>query len=430
VTLYRAALERHERLAPYIWDQVRRAVEHGDPIMRPLMFDFPADEEAYTISDEWMLGPAVLAAPALAPGDIRDVHLPPGRWYDVSHGTVIEGPRRLEGYGAPLGLTPAFVRLGAPGSGDAIRVLRTANAPPASLWIDPASADGSSAEVAVHVANWDLRSLHDVEVALSIPGGWSAEPLSPTRFERLDSVRAAEARWRVTAPRGARWTVHPITAVATYRGGEVRAQGSVTLAPEPGGIDPPFRTLDGTGDAQFAQNGDQLAIWAGGRDWSGGYDEKAAIYREAVLPETGSISARVVSHEGGGPAGKAGIVVADDLTDPAAGGYAMLVMSRDYGAELMWDGDGDGRLDGWKGGGASYRPVWLRLDRAGDTLTAFTSRDGQRWDEVGVADVATADGLQDAGVALSAVNLFYPGTRATAVFDSLALPPPATRRGG
>jgi alpha-glucosidase (family GH31 glycosyl hydrolase) len=126
VALYRAAIERHERLAPYLWDQVQRALASGDPIMRPLFFDFPADKRTYAVDDEWMLGPAVLAAPVVETGDRRDVYLPAGRWYDVNRDVVVKGPRRLADYRAPLGVGPAFVRLGAKGADDAINALRRA----------------------------------------------------------------------------------------------------------------------------------------------------------------------------------------------------------------------------------------------------------------------------------------------------------------
>ncbi|MGP4005116.1 TIM-barrel domain-containing protein [Streptomyces sp. 4N124] len=123
VDLYRDAVETHEKLAPYIWDQVQQTLKTGDPIMRPLFFDFPRDKAAYTVADEWMLGPAVLAAPQLSAGGHRTVHLPSGTWYDVNHGTVIRGPKTLTGYPTPLGVTPAFVNLKAKGAAKAVRAL-------------------------------------------------------------------------------------------------------------------------------------------------------------------------------------------------------------------------------------------------------------------------------------------------------------------
>ncbi|GLV77111.1 glycoside hydrolase [Streptomyces hygroscopicus subsp. hygroscopicus] len=132
IDLYREAIQRHGRLAPYIWDQVQHTLRTGDPIMRPLFFDFPGDRKSYTVTDEWMLGPAVLAAPQLGAGATRTVHLPPGAWYDVNRGTVVRGPRTLGGYPAPLGVTPAFVRLGAKGAAQAIKALRRPGTPAAT----------------------------------------------------------------------------------------------------------------------------------------------------------------------------------------------------------------------------------------------------------------------------------------------------------
>lgn len=123
VELYRAALQRHRRLAPYLWTQVRHAVATGDPIMRPLFFDFPTDQRGYTVTDQWMLGPALLAAPVLTAGDRREVFLPAGRWYDAQRRTVVTGPTTLRDYPAPLASAPVFVRLGAPGAGQVIEAL-------------------------------------------------------------------------------------------------------------------------------------------------------------------------------------------------------------------------------------------------------------------------------------------------------------------
>ncbi|MGV9994025.1 glycoside hydrolase family 31 protein [Streptomyces sp. NPDC003374] len=123
IALYREAVGRHARLAPYIWDQVRRTLRTGDPIMRPLFFDFPEDAAGYTITDEWMLGPALLAAPQLGDAGVRDVHLPPGRWYDVARHRVVSGGRTVRAYPTPLGVSPVFVRVGAEGAEGVVRAL-------------------------------------------------------------------------------------------------------------------------------------------------------------------------------------------------------------------------------------------------------------------------------------------------------------------
>jgi alpha-glucosidase (family GH31 glycosyl hydrolase) len=122
VTLYAKALDVHKRLVPYIHAQVARTLRSGDPIMRPLFFDFPSDQAAYTIGDEWLLGDALLAAPVLASGTSRDVHLPPGSWYDVARGTVVHGD--LRAYPADLGTLPLFVRMGTHDTASLIAALR------------------------------------------------------------------------------------------------------------------------------------------------------------------------------------------------------------------------------------------------------------------------------------------------------------------
>ena len=91
--------------------------------MRPVFFDFPADHRFDTIDDEWLLGPALLAAPMITAGTSRDVVLPAGLWFDPHTRRIEVGGRTLHGYPAPLATTPMFVRLGAPGAAGLIAAL-------------------------------------------------------------------------------------------------------------------------------------------------------------------------------------------------------------------------------------------------------------------------------------------------------------------
>jgi alpha-glucosidase (family GH31 glycosyl hydrolase) len=122
VRLYTAALKLHQRLNPYILEQVKRTLKTGAPIMQPLFFDYPSDQTAYTITDEWLLGDSLLAAPLLSAGTSRDVHLPPGTWYDVARGKAVKGD--LRAYPAGLGTLPLFVRMGTSDTGSLIAALR------------------------------------------------------------------------------------------------------------------------------------------------------------------------------------------------------------------------------------------------------------------------------------------------------------------
>ena len=121
VDLYKRAIAVHQRLGPYLDAQVRRAVATGEPIMKPLFFAFPREQRTYTITDEWLLGDDVLAAPMVGPGASRDVYLPRGRWVDVNRGRAVRGPTVLHDYAAGLGVTPVFVR---PGAREALAAFR------------------------------------------------------------------------------------------------------------------------------------------------------------------------------------------------------------------------------------------------------------------------------------------------------------------
>jgi len=100
-------------LLPYWYGTYVTATRTGLPIVRPLWFEFPADEHALSRDDEFFLGPWLLAAPVTAPNvTARDVYLPPGYFYDYYTGAGYQGPATIA-MPAPLGRIPLFVRAGA-----------------------------------------------------------------------------------------------------------------------------------------------------------------------------------------------------------------------------------------------------------------------------------------------------------------------------
>lgn len=101
-----------ERLRPYIHEQMDRAAEAGLPPMRPMFVDFPDDPEAWSIDDQFMLGPDIVVAPVTRAGDRgRSVYLPDGHWQDAWTGEPCAAG--LLDYDAPLERIPVFVRTGA-----------------------------------------------------------------------------------------------------------------------------------------------------------------------------------------------------------------------------------------------------------------------------------------------------------------------------
>jgi alpha-glucosidase (family GH31 glycosyl hydrolase) len=120
---YRSAIALHEKLWPYLMDQVNRAVGSGEPIMKPIFFNYPDDKASYTIGDEWLFGDSLLAAPVLADVSSRSIHLPAGRWFDVMHRKVVRGPANIADYPVSLADVPMFVLLGTPETGKLMSAL-------------------------------------------------------------------------------------------------------------------------------------------------------------------------------------------------------------------------------------------------------------------------------------------------------------------
>ncbi|MFD8220748.1 GDSL-type esterase/lipase family protein [Streptomyces sp. NPDC059697] len=287
----------------------------------------------------------------------------------------------------------------------------------------PSLRPGHGSEITATVTNTGRSAVREVSTRLALPEGWTATSDSTGR-RTLGPGDSMTVIWTVTPPTDATWGAARIGVASSFRqNGRVR-HGSdsvdATVVPVPTGVRTPYLTTATAEGAQYAQNRGQFAIWAGGQDLTGWKDEKAAVYLPGAAPATGSVIARLVGQTGSGPSAKAGIAVANDLTDPAKGGYAVLTMSRQYGVEFMTDSDGDGKLDTWAGGGASYHPAWLKLVRDGSACTAYASTDGSAWQQIGTANVPSASGDGDAGLVASAVNLDHPGETTTAVFDSFS----------
>jgi alpha-glucosidase (family GH31 glycosyl hydrolase) len=96
----------HKALGSYLYRYTRNRTV---PIIRPLWFDSPDEKELYSVDDEFLLGHDILVAPVLEPGrTIRNVILPPGKWYDCWTGKVCSGT--MLNHPAPCPGIPVFVR--------------------------------------------------------------------------------------------------------------------------------------------------------------------------------------------------------------------------------------------------------------------------------------------------------------------------------
>jgi alpha-glucosidase len=136
------------RLLPYLYTLYWRAAHFGEPMLRPLFYDFDDDTRAFADSDDFMLGPNLLVASVVEAGQReRSVYLPrgPAEWIDfwsgkhIAAGSTIVAP-------APLERIPLFVPAGAiiPTT-DTADMSRLHDEPSRALRIFPGRGAGTSA---------------------------------------------------------------------------------------------------------------------------------------------------------------------------------------------------------------------------------------------------------------------------------------------
>ncbi|UWE09904.1 DUF1349 domain-containing protein [Actinacidiphila bryophytorum] len=168
------------------------------------------------------------------------------------------------------------------------------------------------------------------------------------------------------------------------------------------------------------------------------------------LTGDGSITARITSLTGRYPEGgrqpadgdpgatmlpgvqpwaKAGVIVKDGTKQGSA--YAAVALTGAHGVRMQDDFTHD--VAGMPGGVSAASPRWLRLTRAGDTLTGYDSADGTHWHTIGTARLAGLPDTVQAGLFTTSPEYVVTSnslggsssngspSRATAVFDSVGL---------
>lgn len=109
--LCRDTSELRAKFFSYIWQLAQEAPRTGEPILRPVWYNFPTERAADGVMDEFMLGTAVLVAPVVQKGVTkRDIYLPPGQWRDYNTRKSITGGRVLLDYPAQLSVLPIFIQ--------------------------------------------------------------------------------------------------------------------------------------------------------------------------------------------------------------------------------------------------------------------------------------------------------------------------------
>ncbi|MBN1183822.1 MAG: DUF5110 domain-containing protein [Bacteroidales bacterium] len=111
------AINLRYALNPYIYTMARKTYDTGISLCRPMYYEYPEKEEAYSFRNEYMFGDDILIIPVTAPennnfSDIQ-VWLPEGNdWYEWHTGTMFHGGQILERKFL-LNEYPVYVKAGA-----------------------------------------------------------------------------------------------------------------------------------------------------------------------------------------------------------------------------------------------------------------------------------------------------------------------------
>ncbi|MCL6544603.1 MAG: hypothetical protein K6T61_05210 [Bryobacteraceae bacterium] len=110
-----AALEKwltwRKRLIPFFLAYVEETRSRGLPMIHPMVMQFPRDEAGRDLTDQFMVGDELLAAPIFTPGGRRKVYLPMGQWTEWHTNRRLAGRQVIE-IEAPDDVLPLFARNG------------------------------------------------------------------------------------------------------------------------------------------------------------------------------------------------------------------------------------------------------------------------------------------------------------------------------
>ena len=114
--LQNEAFQLRYTLIPYIYTAARCAYDTGVSICRPLYYEWPEENKAYSVEDEYLFGDDILVSPISTPSrsngtSQRSTWLPKGYWYDICRSRMLSGGRTITDEYA-LDEIPFFLRLG------------------------------------------------------------------------------------------------------------------------------------------------------------------------------------------------------------------------------------------------------------------------------------------------------------------------------
>jgi len=166
------------------------------------------------------------------------------------------------------------------------------------------------------------------------------------------------------------------------------------------------------GDAAYDAATSTYTVRGAGADVWGTADAFQFTYTS--LTGDGNIVARVTSTSNTAPWVKAGVMVRGSLAANSAQGFMLVSYSKGLAFQRRTT---TGGISTSTTGALAGAPYWVRLDRSGDTITAYQSVDGLTWTPVGTDTIPMG---QTIFIGLG-VSSHSTSTTATATFDNVTV---------
>lgn len=107
----RQLINMRMQLIPYLYNAFYAYHEEGIPPFRPLLMEYPEDKRLRDVSDQYLIGDNLMAAPLYEDKNTRKVYFPAGTWYNFNTNEKYEGGREYE-ITTEFNQLPLFVRQG------------------------------------------------------------------------------------------------------------------------------------------------------------------------------------------------------------------------------------------------------------------------------------------------------------------------------
>ena len=128
---------------------------------------------------------------------------------------------------------------------------------------------------------------------------------------------------------------------------------------------------------------DRIALTAGGA--RNAFNDYASVYFNDVEGDFDLVGRMLSQEPLTGNYSAIGLIIRNEMSDVRSAGMTTHYRVPKYGGYKIWhwDTNGDGLVDYRSDGGHNLLPVWLKFEKRGQTIRAFSSLDGKVWRQNG-----------------------------------------------